>query len=72
MNSTGRADMDLGTVENGGDDEDGDEWQDRESNERDSTLDTATSVGSGDTRQRIASRWRQRPLTVGTHGKVVP
>ena len=72
MNSTGRADMDLGTMENGRDSEDDDGGQDRDSSgdfmglkrekkqkERDSTMDIATGVDHGDTRQRIASRRRQ-------------
>ena len=60
VNSTGRANMDLGTAEHGGDNKDDDGRQDRDSSgdmmglkggkgnkERDSTMDTATSADSG-------------------------
>ena len=72
MNSTGRADMDLGTMENGRDSEDDDGGQDRDSSgdfmglkrekeqkERDNTMVIAAGVDNADTRQRIASRLRQ-------------
>ena len=72
MNSTKRADMDLGTMGNG-DNEDNDGGQEGDSSgdlrgnkERYSTTDTVTSVDSGDARPRIASRQQQFATTVGS------